>query len=341
VWRLYIEAFLVAKERLVATIKDVAREAGVSVTTVSRVLNKRGYLSVDVKRRVADAMCSLDYHPNDLARSLQTQKSHIIGLIVPSVKNPFFGEIAHYIEGYAYNNGYKILICNSLQDREKEREYIEMLKRSQVDGIIMGSHVADTADYAALRLPLVSLDRQLGANIPYVCCDNYAGGVLATRHLLERGCKRLMHFCSGIRVDIIANNRTTAFFDVCKETDTPHLYVELPESSLIDFHEEVIIRNALTIHPECDGVFCSNDVTATATVSIAAELGRIVGGDIKIIGFDGNFFPTLMRPRLSTIRQPVDAISRYAVEHLLRLMRGEMVPTQTMLRAALKVGETT
>src|SRR5512136_1608038 len=122
------------------TIKDVAQLAGVTVTTVSRVLNNKGYISDQTRKKVGDAMKELDYVPNEMARSLLKQRSSIIGLIVPAVSHPFFGELAMHVEYYAYEMGYKILLCNSHLDSAKERDYIDMLKRHKVDGIIMGSH---------------------------------------------------------------------------------------------------------------------------------------------------------------------------------------------------------
>lgn len=111
-----------------------------SVTTVSRVLNNRGYISDNIREKVYQAMKELDYQPNEIARSLFRRKSNIIGFILPTVAHPFFGELTSYIEYYAYNQNYKILLCNSHMDKNKERDYIDMLKRNQVDGIIMGSH---------------------------------------------------------------------------------------------------------------------------------------------------------------------------------------------------------
>jgi LacI family sucrose operon transcriptional repressor len=323
-----------------ATIKDVAKTANVSVATVSRVINDRGYLSDAVKEKVAKAMRELDYQPNDLARSLHSQHSNLIGLIVPSVKNPYFGELTHYIEGYAYEQGYKVLICNSLRHEEKEREYIIMLKRSQVDGIIMGSHIIDTNDYHGLNLPIISLDRQLGPRIPYICGDNNQGGVLAAKYLIEKGCKNLIHFCDGLNVPLIANQRTTAFIETCKSSNINYKYFELPDSSIIDFKEEALIDDVLAKNPECDGVFASNDITATAVVSAAFNRGKRVPEDLKVIGFDGISLPGIMSPRLTTIKQPVDAISRYAVEYLLRMINGEAVPTQTILPVVLIERET-
>jgi LacI family sucrose operon transcriptional repressor len=323
------------------TIKDVAKKAGVSVATVSRVFNNRGYLSDAVKQKVAEATRELNYHPNELARSLHSQRSNLIGLIVPSVKNPYFGELTHYIEGYAYEQGYKVLICNSLRNEEKEREYIIMLKRSQVDGIIMGSHIIDTNDYHGLNLPIISLDRQLGPNVPYICGDNTQGGIMAANCLIEKGCKNLIHFCDGLNVPMISNQRTAAFIDTCKSSNIYYQSFELPDSSIIDFKEEVFIYDTLKKNLKCDGIFASNDITATAVINAALNMGKKIPEDLKVIGFDGIFFPSITKPKLSTIKQPIDIISRYAVEYLTRMIKGEAVPTQTILPVTLMEREST
>jgi LacI family sucrose operon transcriptional repressor len=324
-----------------STIKDVARVAGVSVTTVSRVFNNRGYLSNEVKQKVADAMREINYHANDLARALHNQESHIIGLIIPSVRNPYFGEVTHYVEKFAYERGYKVLLCDSLQETEKDREYIAMLRRSQVDGIIMGSHVAETSDYESIALPLISLDRQLGPAIPYICCDNAHGGELAARHLIEKGCRRVLHFCDGLDLPLIANRRTERFLAACGEAGIQHKRYELPSSSLIFFRQEDFILKALMENPDCDGIFASNDITATAVISAAISLGRRVPQDLKVIGFDGIALPTLMSPSLSTIEQPIEEIARYAVDYLIKQIQGETVPTQTILPVTLKAAGST
>jgi family./Bacterial regulatory proteins, lacI family. len=173
-----------------ATIKDVAERAGVTVTTVSRVLNNRGYISEKTREKVYEAMKELNYQPNELARSLYRKKSYLIGLLIPSVAHPFFAELTNYIEYYAYQNDYKILLCNSGQDVEKEKEYIDMLKRHQVDGIIIGSHTLKAEQYINVNLPIVAIDRYFSEKIPYVASDNYNGGVLATKLLIQKGCKK-------------------------------------------------------------------------------------------------------------------------------------------------------
>lgn len=318
-----------------ANIKDVAREANVSVATVSRVMNNRGYLSDEIRSKVEEAMKKLNYQPNDLARSLHRQKSNILGLIVPSVSHPFFGEVARRFEYCAHQGGYRLMICNSLQNRDKEREYIDMLKRSQVDGILMGSHLLDTGDYEGLSLPIISLDRQLGGTIPYICCDNEQGGELAAEHLLSLGCKNLVHISGNLDVKMLSNRRTDAFLRVCREANAPCAAYELPDSSVTDFHEEDVIQRILEENPLADGVFATSDVTAATVVAQAHRLGRKVPGDLKVVGFDGNLISTLTYPKLTTLVQPLDSICGYAFELLERMIAGAPVPNKTVLPVTL------
>ncbi|AMK50500.1 hypothetical protein LF65_05397 [Clostridium beijerinckii] len=142
-----------------ATIKDVAKIAGVTVTTVSRVLNNRGYISEATREKVNAAMEELHYQPNEIARSLFRRKSNLLGLVVPNVSHSFFSELTNYVEFYAYQAGYKVLVCNSYKDSVKEKDYVEMLKRNQVDGIIMGSYTMETSEYLLSGLLIVALDR--------------------------------------------------------------------------------------------------------------------------------------------------------------------------------------
>lgn len=286
-------------------------------------------------------MKRLDYYPNDLARSLHNQRSHILGLIVPTVAHMFFGEVAQRIETYAYEQGYKLMLCNSLQNRDKEREYIDMLKRSQVDAIVMGSHSLDTDDYVGLNLPVISLDRQLSDAIPYVCSDNYQGGVLATRHLLDCGCRNLLHISGSLEVKMLSNRRTDAFIDVCRQASIPYATYELPDSAVTHFDQEAFIDDLLARHADCDGVFATSDVTAAAVIAQAKKQGRQVPRDLQVVGFDGSQLASLTSPTITSIQQPVDTLCRYVVEYLVRMIEGSPVPIKNVLPVTLLAGEST
>lgn len=312
-----------------ATIKDVAKVAGVTVTTVSRVLNNRGYISDATRKKVHDAMEELDYKPNELARSLFRKKSNLIGLIIPDVSHPFFGELSKHIEYYAYEKGYKILLCNSYQDSAKEKDYIEMLKRNQVDGIIMGSHALETSEYTNINLPLVAIDRNLSDKIPFVTSDNYHGGVLATNLLINKGCKKLAHISGPLELNTPANNRYKAFIDVTKEKNIDGIVIQ-GKLDTFEGYKKIIFK-LFKDYPNIDGIFASSDIIAASIISVAHSLGKKITTDLKIVGYDDVSTASLVFPTLTTIKQPIENIGRLAIEILINQIEKKPVNMENIL----------
>lgn len=319
----------------IPTIKDVAKKAGVSVTTVSRVLNNRGYISEATRRKVYQAMEDLDYHPNEVARSLFRKKSNIIGLIVPTVAHPFFGELTSYLETYAYSRGYKVLICNSQLNALKEQEYIWMLRRNQVDGIVMASHTLEVEEYKKLNLPVVSFDRFISSRIPYVTSDNYQGGRLAVEHLLQRGCTKIAHLCGSLDLDMLANQRHRAFMNVAEEKNIPYCTVQTDVNVFeVDEYEE-LLTDLLVRHPDLDGLFLNSDIMAIAAIKVCGTLGMRIPQDIKIIGYDDVSIASLVSPQITTIRQPLAQMSELSVKLIEDLVKKKAVPTENCLPVEL------
>ena len=174
-------------------LDDVAKLANVSKTTVSRVLNKRGYLSQETIDKVYDAMEKLNYQPNTVARQLYNKKTNIIGLLFPAVSNPFFGELVEELEKKLYSQGYKVIIGNSMNDPEKEKNYLNQLLSNQVDGLIVGTHNQNIQQYQNENLPIVAIDRIMNQDIPVIESDNYSGGKQATERLIQKGAKKIIH----------------------------------------------------------------------------------------------------------------------------------------------------
>jgi LacI family sucrose operon transcriptional repressor len=323
------------------TIKDVAERAGVSVTTVSRVLNNRGYISEATRKKVYQAMEELDYQPNEVARSLFRKKSNIIGLIVPTVAHPFFAELTAYLETYAYSRGYKVLICNSQLDASKEQEYIWMLRRNQVDGIIMASHTLEVEEYKKLDLPVVAFDRFISKRIPYVTSDNYQGGRLAVELLLERGCKQIAHMCGSLHLDMLANQRHRAFMDVAEERKVPYFTVETDINVFEVEKYEELLSDLLTEHPDIDGLFLNSDIMAIAAMKVCRKLGKRIPQDIKIIGYDDVSIASLVSPQITSIRQPLAEMSELSVRLIEALLEGKPVEVENCLPVQLMERETT
>ena len=321
-----------------STIKDVAKVAGVSSTTVSRVLNYRGYLSSEIKQKVYQAMEELAYQPNELARALLNNKSNIIGLIFPSITVPFHAELVQYIESLLRKNGYKIMLCLSLGDREKEKEYLRMLKMNQVDGIIVGTHNDNIPDYNISNLPVVAIDRFLGDNVTTISCDNYAGGKMAVECLLEKGCKNIALLRGPSNLKKTLNKRTRAYIDIMKTYGLP---TKIIDANLICSIEEKnkIIQEALAQSDDIDGIFATDDLLAALAINIVKKTDKRIPEDIKIIGFDGAKMTLTYLPQLATIQQPIETIAQTAVDLLLRKISGEQVEDVIDLPVRLIEGE--
>ena len=324
-----------------ATIKDVAEIAGITVTTVSRVLNNRGYISEKTRQKVNAAMKELDYQPNEIARALFRKKSNLIGLIVPNVAHPFFAQLTSSIEYYAYKNGYKIMICNSYGDSVKEKDYIDMLKRNQVDGIIMGSHTLEISEYLNLGRPIVSIDRCLADDIPYIASDNYNGGVLATNLLIDKGCKKLVHISGPLILNTPANKRFEAFVDIANKRHINHVVIETKLNSFEIEEYEKLIYKLFSDYPDIDGIFASSDIIAACVINVSNVLGKEIPKDIKVVGYDDIDIAALIVPSLTTIRQPIKAIGEMAIKSIIDQLEEKPISNENIVPVELILRKTT
>lgn len=328
-----------------ATITDVAEKAGVSVQTVSRVLNNRGYISQSTREKVHQAMQELNYQPNEIARSLFRKKSNMIGLIVPKISHPFFGELVYSLEHYTYQKGYKLLLCNSNRNKSKESSYLELLRKNQVDGIIMGSHSLDVNEYINLKLPIISLDRILAENIPYVASDNFMGGKLASQLLIKKNCRKLAFVYGGIggphHNALLASGRFQGFKEEIKDTGIEYttLGIDENDSNLVNNVDKIV--RFLQKYPEVDGVFASSDVIAAEVIQACHQLKKAIPDEIKVIGYDDIGIASLIWPRLTTISQPIEKMGELTIDLITRQIEGEEVPLENILSVSAIERETT
>lgn len=321
-------------------IQDVAKVAGVSPTTVSRVLNDRGYISQNTKDKVYEAMKKINYVPNDLARSLYNQRSFLIGIIVPSTDNPFFGELVRYLENMCDEKGYKVLLCNSLHESEKEKRYWDMLRRNQVDGVIVITYNRGLFDNEQ-QFPAVAIDHYLAENIPVISSDNFQGGEIAARELVESGCKKIIHINGDEELETPANKRQYAYEKVLKETGCSSTTYHVPDVAFLD-HSIHIIKQLFQDHPDVDGIFASDDLLAIQTMQYAKSKGYRVPEDLKIVGYDGTSLIRSIYPELTTIIQPIQLIAEQAVNTLIEEIDGkEILKKEVTLPVSFWKGETT
>jgi len=303
------------------TIREVAQRAGVSYATVSHVINKTRFVSDETRTRVLSAMSELNYRPNALARSLRIGETHTIGLILPDSANPFFAEIARSIEDRAFKLGYSVILCNTERDTHREQLYVDVLSKRQVDGIIFVA-TGDQADSLNFLIdqdmPVVLIDRDLpNIEVDAVLTDNQQGGYLATRHLIQRGHRRIACIAGPSHITPSAE-RVTGYLQALAEAGIPY------DESLIlggDYHPasgQQVAATLLAHDFPPTAIFALNDLMAMGALRAAAEAGLRVPQDLGIIGYDDIEFASFTNPPLSTIAQPKDEVGSQATEILVK-----------------------
>lgn len=305
-------------------LEDVAAAAGVSKTTVSRVLNHRGYLSEKTIAKVQKAMQELDYRPNIIARQLYKQRTDLVGMIFPTVDNPFFSQLEAEMERQLYRNGYKVLIGNSQNDPAKEENYLQQLLTHQVDGLIVGTQNRGLIGYQHANPPVVAIDQVVGKNIPVVSSDNYQGGLLATQRLLDDGCRHIIHTNGPLGLDTPTQKRREAYEHLMTKNNLPAITYHL-DFNISTIDKERVFRRIFEEHPEVDGIFAANDTDASTIINLASEYGKRIPEDLKIVGYDGSNVTRLLLPGLTTIQQPIDEMADLAVQLLQARINGQNV----------------
>lgn len=318
-----------------ATLKDVARESGLTVGTVSRVLNNRGYISDKTREKVYAVMKELNYQPNEMARSLSTQKSNTIGIIVPHITQPFFAKLISYIERAAYNHKYKILLFNSKGMEEREEEYVEMCKSNRVAGIILCSGTLRTEKFKNLNCPLITLERFMDEGTAGIECDNYQGGLLATDYLISRGCRHLIHIAGINEQPMPADERRRAFEEVCRMRGVDYTAVNTGQTVYEEMNYYPLIDQILEKYPQTDGIFASSDLIAAQVIQVCRVRQISVPDQMKIVGFDDVNIAMLTTPRITTIQQPLKEMAEAAVSMMIQALSGAMVPARSVFPVSL------
>lgn len=295
-------------------MKDVAQRAGVGVGTVSRVINRVPGVKESTLIKVNQAIKELNYIPDEYARGLKTKSSRTIALILPSVWYPFFSEFAYYVEKRLGKENYKLLLCNSNDNTTEEAKYIKMLKQNKIDAIIAITY-SDIEQYIYSNIPFVSLDRYFDKKVSYVTSDNYEGGKLAARKLLEHGARSLAYVGSHSKYPNGTMLRRAGFRDYLENIgiDYKEIFLQEPVNDFTPY-----ILEMLKVHPKIDGIFCHTDSLLLKLRKILNQYGYRVPEDIQLIGFDGMNLSSDLPLGISTIAQPVEQLANGAVDLVLR-----------------------
>jgi LacI family transcriptional regulator len=305
----------------VATVADVARAAGVSVSTAARVLSRNGYASDATRRVVLEAARDLGYVPNQIARSLRTKQTRLVGLLIGDVENTFYSVIARNVESAAKDAGYHVVLCNSDDDPKIEREYLQLLEGMHVDALIVtptSKNRRHLARFIQEGIVVVQVDRRIeGLQADAVLVDNEAGAASAVSHLIAAGHSRIGILTGELEVTT-ASERLTGYERALKD----HGIAVRP--SLVrsgSFHREHAIEDATALirsKPAPTAIFAANNILAEGAL-IALEQQRLrVPRDVSIVAFDDLRWMSMVEPPLTTVRQPVADMARSAAELALR-----------------------
>ncbi|MCL2559163.1 MAG: LacI family transcriptional regulator [Turicibacter sp.] len=300
-------------------LEDVAEHAGVSPTTVSRVLNNRGAISDKTRKKVNDAIEELGYFPNEIARSLYGNKTNIIGVLFPNVSNPFYGEMVTELETILSEKGYKVLICNTNNNPEKEAKYLKMLLSNQVDGVIVGSRNLPSDIYQKAHLPIVAIDRVLSEKVPIIRSDNYQGACMATEYLIDKKCKKIALFTGSPEEEIMrGDQRIKGYIDTLEKQDYDPLILQVSFDEDEAFQRKRVAEY-LDAYPDIDGAFATGDTLAGILNTVASSRGN----QIKIVGYDGTDTFLKFCGNISTIRQPIKEMAQVAIDVMSGIFAGD------------------
>lgn len=306
-----------------ATIKDVAKEAEVSVATVSRVINNVGYVNEDTRKKVESAISKLNYKPNAVARSLFKKQSKTIALIVPDIKNPFFPELARAIEDFLNSKEYTLILCNSDENEDKERKYLEVMKQKYVDGIIIVTSTLTPKHVEENGIPIIALDRPIEKNIPFVTANNFEGARQAVQFLKAQGCKKIAHIRGPENVNSAEQRLQGYLAEVGLDPWFSEEYIVAGNFNVVQTTE--MTKKLLTEHPDIDGIFAGNDYMAVGVIKAALQMGFKVPEDLAVIGFDDIDLCKLTSPEISTMAQPIYQMGFTAAKLLFDLIEGRTV----------------
>jgi LacI family transcriptional regulator len=304
-----------------ATVSDVAGRAGVSVSTASRVLSGRGYASADTRRVVLQAARELGFVPNQIARSLRTRRTRMIGLLIGDVENPFYSTLASNVESVTRGAGYHVVLCNSNDNPEIEKEYLNLLEGMRVDGLVVTPtprNRAKLADLLGKGVVIVQIDRVVeGLHADAILVDNEAGAHRAVEYMIAAGHTRIGILPGDLDV-ATARQRLAGYERALCEHGIPIREQLIRPGS---FHRERAIEDATELikaHPAPTALLAANNLLAEGTLVALADHGLRVPRDMSVVAFDDVPWMPLLDPPITAVRQPVADIARTAAELMLR-----------------------
>ncbi|CAM4085030.1 LacI family transcriptional regulator [Paenibacillus alkaliterrae] len=328
-----------------ATIYDVAREAGVSIATVSKVINAKGKISQERREEIFAIMERLHYQPSVIASALTGKHTFTLGLLIPDIANPFFGEVARAVEDRGHQLGYSVIICSTDNKDERIEQYISVLKQKRVDGIIIGTGMENTDILRDLgeSMPVVIIGREVSAvSVHTVVADDWQGGRSAAEHLLLLGHRRMAVLSESLTVSS-SRERLHGFKQRLGEEGVmmSERHVRPCKQRMEDGKREAAALLQGSDRPTA--IFCCNDLLAVGALQAAKEAGIRVPSELSVVSFDNTILASVTDPPLTSIAQPMEQLGASAVDLLLEQFAQEAptVKHRIALRTELIVREST
>lgn len=302
------------------TIKDVARDARVSIGTASQALRDSPTVREATRRRVLAVAKRLRYQPSALARGLVTRRTHTVGLLISDIANPFFIRAVRAVEDVAQENGYNVILCNTDEDPAKETQYLRVLMEKRVDGIILATTAGSlpaVRDVRWRRVPLVLFDRELpGVATDTVKVDSVLGGRLATAHLIGLGHRRIA-IIHGPLLRSTGAERLQGYLLALRAAGVRPDPALIREGNFKQDSGRELARELLDLSPPPTALFCTNNLMTVGALQAVGERGVRIPVDLSLIGYDDMEWWTLTHPPLTTVGQPVYDLGREAMRLLL------------------------
>lgn len=313
---------------IMPSIRDVAKKAGVGIGTVSRTLNGSGYVSEETRKKIYSIMEEMNYNPGSTLRTSSGRKTGLVGVIVPSLEHPFFARMMRCIEFELSRHDYKCIACNTIDIMNRQIEFMDMLEKKAVDGLI--ACVDPVPGFAGRNgKAIVSMDRYWSGDVPLIRSDHEQGGRTAAEIFLRDGCRKVIQFYGGLDRKKSANIRHEVMEQVLRENGCEVISVNMEWDAMSYAYNKNIILKYWDIIRDTDGCM-TNDIGALSCLAVARKMGLAIPEQFKIIGYDGTEITNLTYPELSVVEQDCPALAKECVDAVLQLIQNK--EPESMLR---------
>lgn len=321
-----------------STLREVAALAGVGTGTVSRFLNKSGYVSEESCKKIQDAIDSLNYKPNEIARNFAHNRTRIIGIMLPDIEHPFFAKFLKWAEIELYKNNYKVIVCNAAEISQRQTAFLDLLENNILDGLITGIDRWEDRRIETISKPIVSLDRNWGNNVPLVHSDHIKAGNLIADRIISSGCHHVAHFASSGHDSEPFAMRDIIVLDTLKRKKIEISHVEIGWNMLDFEYSNRVVEEYMDLLSSCDAIY-SGDLIALSAINISRKKGIHIPRDLKVISNDGIDITKLSYPVLTCVKQNIPELAHICVQTILSLINGnDSVPHEQIVDVGFQEG---